>query len=190
MKWLMLTWQAARITGWRVAHQGMRITGLWLYEKIWRLINGVSPAATSCVREVLYVGGQQYQRGLPHMNHWGIGATLSLREEADDSARGVAMTNHLWLPIPDNDAPSIEQLSRGVAFIQQQLREQRAVYVHCGQGVGRAPTMAAAFMMSEGLSVRSALNEIRAVRPFITPTPVQLRRLEEWADHLRNSDGG
>ncbi|MBI5292623.1 MAG: dual specificity protein phosphatase family protein, partial [Chloroflexi bacterium] len=62
----------------------------------------------------------------------------------------------------------------------------QGVYIHCGQGVGRAPTMAAAYLMSEGQSLRSAMDTIRQVRPFITPTRAQLARLAEWAHEVRN----
>jgi hypothetical protein len=46
--------------------------------------------------------------------------------------------------------------------------------------------MAAAYLISEGCSPREAMDMIRKVRPFITPTPIQLRRLEEWAKVARN----
>jgi protein-tyrosine phosphatase len=152
-----------------------------LYEKVIRIRDGVSPVETSRVTDHLYVGGQHYQRGLDRMRLRGIKATVNLREESDDAVKGVALSRHLWLPTPDDGAPSIEQLREGVTFIRETTNAGQAVYIHCAQGVGRAPTLAAAYLMSEGLPLKTAMERIRAARPFITPTPLQMKRLEEWA---------
>lgn len=181
MQALTLVWKGITIVPARLVRQGARTTWLWLFEKIIRLRDGSSPAETSRVTARLFVGGQHYERGLGRMKAWGIGATVNLREEADDAQRGVAFPRHLWLPTPDDDAPTIEQLRTGVSFIREALAAETGVYIHCAQGVGRAPTMAAAYLVSEGRSPREAMETIRAVRPFITPTQSQLKRLEEWA---------
>jgi protein-tyrosine phosphatase len=179
-------WKAPGIVASRLVKFGLRQTWLWLYEKVERIWNGVSPVETTRVRPHLYVGGQHYKRGLKAMRDMGIGATVSLREEADDAVRGVALERHLWLPTPDDHAPTLEQLAQGVAFIREAVKDGQGVYVHCGQGAGRAPTLAAAYLISEGHSPESALAEIRKVRPFITPTREQLRRLAEWAEVMNN----
>src|SRR5574341_45452 len=181
MRVLELIWKGLRILFGRLFGQGIRLTWLWLYEKVARLRDGVSPAETSRVTDRLFVGGQQYKRGLAAMQAWGIGATLNLREEVDDAARNVVVGRYLWLPTPDDDAPTLDQLREGVRFIYEAVSAGRAVYIHCAQGVGRAPTMAAAYMIAEGRSLKDAMAMIRKVRPFITPTPAQMRRLEEWA---------
>lgn len=171
----------------RLFVQGPRYTWLWLYEKIARIQQGLSPVETSRVNDKLFVGGQQYKRGLDKMRQLGIGATVSLREEADDAVRGVALSRHLWLPTPDDGAPTLAQLEDGVSFIRDSIRAGHGVYIHCAQGVGRAPTLAAAYLIAEGHSPHSALEAIRKARPFITPTPIQLKRLAEW--EKRNSNG-
>ncbi len=177
-----LAWKGTRILFTRLSDRGLQQTWLWLYEKITRLQHGISPVETSKVSERVFVGGQQYKRGLDALRQLGIGATVSLREEADDSARGVALPRHLWLPTPDDGAPTLDQLREGVAFIREAIQAGHGVYIHCAQGVGRAPTMAAAYLIAEGHSPQSALETIRKVRPFITPTPIQLRRLVEWTE--------
>jgi len=177
-----LVWKGIRILAVRLVDYGPRQTWLWLYEKIARIRDGVSPAETSRVADRLFVGGQHRRRGLAAMRAWGIGATVNLREEADDAARGVAMSRHLWLPTPDDGAPTLEQVREGVAFICEAVRAGQGVYIHCAQGVGRAPMMAAAYLASEGYTPKAALETIRQVRPFITPTRVQLKRLAEWTE--------
>jgi protein-tyrosine phosphatase len=178
---LALIWKGLTIPLRRLLAQGPRTTWLWLYEKIARVSGGVSPAGTSRVTERLFVGGQQYAHGLAAMQTLGIGATLNLREEADDEALKVVVGRYLWLPTPDDDGPTLDQLSQGVRFIRESVAAGKAVYIHCAHGVGRAPTMAAAYLIAEGQSLKDAMRLVRKVRPFITPTPAQLRRLEEWA---------
>jgi protein-tyrosine phosphatase len=178
---LSLIWKGVTVPFQRVFGQGLRTTWLWLYEKLARLRRGVSPPETSRVAERLFVGGQHYVHGMAIMQTLGIGATLNLCEEADDAARSVVVGRYLWLPTPDDGAPTLDQLRQGVGFIRQAVSAGQGVYIHCAQGVGRAPTMAAAYLVAEGRSVNEAMGLIRKVRPFITPTPAQMRRLEEWA---------
>ncbi len=180
-------WKGLTIIPLRLAQHGLRTTWLWLVEKVARLQHGMSPAQTSRVTDHLWVGGQHYVRGLGRMQSCGIGATLNLREEADDTKKGVAFQRHLWLPTPDDGAPTVEQLEQGVTFIKDAVAEGLEVYIHCAQGVGRAPTMAAAYLVSQGKTPDEAMNLIRKVRPFITPTPIQLKRLSEWEHRISNN---
>jgi protein-tyrosine phosphatase len=117
--------------------------------------------------------------------HWlaaqGLTADVNMRSEFDDATRGIAPGAYLWLPTHDDHAPTPEQLRTGVAFIRQVIEQGGKVYVHCGSGVGRAPTMAAAYLVSTGLSADQAWALIRKTRPFIKPTRPQLAALEQFA---------
>jgi len=158
----------------RLREQGLHPTGLWLWDKIQRRVIGFSPPPVSRVRPLLYVGGQHRAYGLARMRAVGITAIVNLRAEADDAARGVAPAAYLWLPTPDDAAPTPADLTRGAAFIAAQVAAGCAVYIHCASGVGRAPTMAAAYLISTGVTPGVAWTTIRCARPFIRPTPPQL----------------
>jgi len=158
---------------WRLADQAVRkATG----QPLWRV---------SQVRPQLYLGGQHSPKGWPAMQARGIKAVVNLREAyKDDAARGIAPAAYLHLPTADNTPPSLDDLARGVQFIAQQLQQGQAVYVHCGVGVGRAPSQVAAYLISTGLSADEALAEIRRVRPFIHLTRAQRQQLERYAERL------
>jgi len=47
--------------------------------------------------------------------------------------------------------------------------------------VGRAPTMAAAYLVQQGMTPQDAWASIRRVRPFIRPTPAQVAQIEAFA---------
>ena len=170
----------------RLREQGVRIVRLWIRDHALRIAQGMSPADTCRIAPGLFVGGQQYRRGLGRMAALGIRATLSLREEADDRARGVAMERHLWLPTVDDTPPTLTQLLQAVDFIRLALSEGHGVYIHCASGVGRAPTAAAAYLVSTGLTPAEAWSLIRGRRPFIRPKAIQFEQIERFHSALRD----
>ncbi len=169
----------------RLHEQGLRPTWLWLKDKVARRQQGFSPPEISRIQPLLYVGGQHYRRGLAAMRALGMGAVLNLRVESDDAARGAALEHYLWLKVTDDTAPTPAELTQGAAFIAAQIAAGRGVYVHCASGVGRAPTAAAAYLVTTGLSADAAWATIRRVRPFIRPTPPQVAAIAAWADRQR-----
>ena len=165
----------------RLVEQGLRSTALWLKDKVFRRARGYSHPGISEVSPRLFVGGQQRSKGLAAMRDLGITAVVNMREESDDAARGVALDDYLWLPTTDDAAPSVDDLERGSAFIAQHVGAGHGVYIHCGAGVGRAPTMAAAYLVQEGATPEAAWETIRRGRPFIRPTPPQVAAIRGFA---------
>lgn len=130
----------------------------------------------------LYVGGQHYAKGWHLMQTEGIEAVVNLREaHYDDTEKGVCGAHHLHLPTRDNTPPTMEDLMAGARFIADQVAQGRKVYIHCGVGVGRAPTQAAAYLITTGMSAKEAVKTIKRVRPFIHMTPRQHAQLEAFA---------
>jgi hypothetical protein len=115
------------------------------------------------------------------MREEGIHAVVNMREESDDADRGLAPEHYLWLPITDDTAPSLEDLEKGATFIQSHVEEGKGVYVHCKAGVGRAPTMAAAYLVHQGATPEEAWAILKEGRPFIRPTPPQLDVIRAYA---------
>jgi protein-tyrosine phosphatase len=54
------------------------------------------------------------------------------------------------------------------------------VYIHCAGGVGRAPTLAAAYFITQGMTLDEALALIRRTRPFIHIMPAQMDQLRQF----------
>ncbi len=178
---LQLLLKGIRIVIARLREQGLRTTALWFTERTTRILVGVSPTRTSRIAPNLYVGGQHKRRGLPRMAQRGITACVDLRREYGDVEHGVDLAKQLSLPTADDDAPTLADLQRAAEFISECLKEGRGVYIHCANGVGRAPTTAAAYLITTGLPPQAAWDMIRAVRPFIRPTKVQREMVERFA---------
>ena len=152
-----------------------------------RFVTGTPIDRYSQVAPGLVIGGQHTRRGLRRMQDRGVTASVNLRSESDDERRQRALGRYLHLPVADGMEPSQEQLHKGVAFIREVIASGGTVYVHCNLGIGRAPTLAAAYLMSTGLSADEAWNRIRTIRPFVRPTRRQTKALETYAQWLRPS---
>ena len=95
------------------------------------------------------------------MERLGINASVNMRMEYDDAANNLNLDQYCHLPTVDDQAPSLEQLNRGVEFINRVVGQGGRVYIHCTGGIGRAPTMAAAYFISQGFTVKKAIGLIR-----------------------------
>jgi atypical dual specificity phosphatase len=83
---------------------------------------------------------------------------------------GILMVHE---PIPDYHAPTLEQLERCVESIHKAHAQKMGVGVHCHAGIGRTGTILAAFLISQGKTMRDALRELRAMRPGSVETNEQ-----------------
>jgi protein tyrosine phosphatase (PTP) superfamily phosphohydrolase (DUF442 family) len=175
-------YKGLRIVWERVTRQGMRPTALWAVDHAVRMITGANIRGLSQITSQLHVGGQHRRRGWKRLEARGITAVVNMRHEVDDRARGIAPPRYLYLPTVDDQAPTLDQLREGVAFIEREIAEGGGVYIHCGAGVGRAATMAAAYLVHSGLTPEEAWARIRQVRPFVRPTPPQIAQLERFAE--------
>ncbi len=170
----------------RVRTQGWRTTFIWMIGRGIPKLTGVPLLQYSRITPQIFVGPQFNQRGKRQLEAAGITAGVNLRIEFDDAAHGLAFDRYCYLPTVDDDAPSIEHLQQGVDFIRQEVAAGGKVYIHCAGGVGRAPTMAAAYFISEGYTLDAALALIRRTRPFIKIMPPQMAQLKKFETLVNN----
>lgn len=170
--------------GGRISEQGWTVTAKWAADHIVRVITGAPIRSMSQITPRLHVGGQYRQRGWPRLAARGVTAVVNMRIEFDDNDVGIAPIRYLHLPTVDDEPPTLRHLRAGVAFISEEIARGGAVYVHCGSGVGRAPTMAASYLVSTGLTPDRAWAQIRKARPFIRPKPRQVARVERFAHEV------
>ena len=165
----------------RLSEQGLRVTVWWAADHAVRILTGAPLRRVSEITPQVHVGGQYRRRGWPRMQARGITAVVNMRTEFDDGQAGIAPSRYLNLRVVDDQAPTLEQLYEGCDFIGEELAQGGIVYVHCGSGIGRAATMAAAYFMSTGETEQDAWALIRKARPFVRPTPPQLRQIQCFA---------
>ncbi|MEM9953732.1 MAG: dual specificity protein phosphatase [Chloroflexota bacterium] len=166
---------------------GPRAIILRFYDQFTRKRRGYPVWNLSRVRPFLYVGGQHFAKGWHAMEGEGITGIVNMREaHLDDLTNGIGGQSHLHLATQDNTPVPFEYLHQAADFVAEERDNGGKVYVHCGVGVGRAPSAAAAyFIKHENMTTVEALATIRQVRPFIHLTDSQRRQLEKFEMQLK-----
>ncbi|HET6914481.1 MAG TPA: tyrosine-protein phosphatase [Acidimicrobiales bacterium] len=75
----------------------------------------------------------------------------------------------VWFPIPDLHAPSPDRVRPFLEQLAERVQSGRSLLMHCGAGIGRAGTMAAALLMHMGISHGDALSAVASARPMAGP---------------------
>ncbi len=83
----------------------------------------------------------------------------------------------LWFPIPDLHAPDVDEILPVVERVVAALPD--GVVIHCGAGIGRAPTLAICALLRVGRSLEEALAEVAERRPMAGPETGAQRALVE-----------
>ena len=177
----------------RLRSQGFRTTALWAYARGIPKVTGVPMLDYSRVTDSLYVGPQHRINGRRVLLQAGITHTVSMRSEFDDAAHGLTLDDaphdrYCYLPTVDDEPISAAHIARGIEFIHGAIDGGGKVYIHCSAGVGRAPSMAAAYLISTGYGMNDALELIRRARPFIRLTAKQLDALRLFEKETRNEN--
>ncbi|HEY9077206.1 MAG TPA: dual specificity protein phosphatase [Anaerolineaceae bacterium] len=171
----------------RLIQQGLKTTFLWAYARGWTILTGIPLLQYSRVTPNLFVGSQIKQKGISTLVKEGIDAVVNMRLEYDDQKYLQLPGKYCYIPTVDDTPPSFEQLDAGVTFIKQVHEEGGKVYIHCGAGIGRAPTMAAAYLINLGYSYDEAISLIKKVRPFIFLKTSQVSQLLKYQDYIRSN---
>jgi protein-tyrosine phosphatase len=128
--------------------------------------------------ERLYIGSladaEELAAGNPHR----ITTVVSLSEIPVASRHeGV---NYLHLSIEDDEPVPVRQFDAIIDALTENIR-WGVVLLHCGVGVSRAPSLAAAYMAAVGYKgIDAAVSEIRKVRPFIHPSKILVASMKEY----------
>lgn len=162
----------------RFREQGVKITLLWMFARGLPKITGVPIKEYSRITPEIFVGAQYGPAGKRKLAEWGVNGDVNMRVEFDDAAHGLALEHYCYLPTPDDHAPSLAHLAEGAAFIRRVVDGGGKVYIHCAGGIGRAPTMAAAYFISRGMPLAEAVALIKQTRAFINIMPAQMTQLK------------
>jgi atypical dual specificity phosphatase len=95
-------------------------------------------------------------------------------------AVGMATTH---VPVPDRQAPSVEQMEQAVGAIEAGLQSGGAVAVHCFAGLGRTNSVLGAFLVHRGRTADEANEELRRLRPENPDRSVSERAVRTFFAH-------
>jgi protein tyrosine phosphatase (PTP) superfamily phosphohydrolase (DUF442 family) len=137
------------------------------------------------VDERLWRGAQPGTEGFRSLAESGVTTVIDLRpspdaRKVDRELRALGMEN-LHLPVIDGRPPSPSQVRRVVDIVED---SQGRVFLHCGEGVGRAGTMSAAYKVTTGkASASEALRESLAIGVLTFEQIAFIRSLDRGGAH-------
>lgn len=151
--------------------------GIWnWYDKIIELKNGASvflgalPLKPGTLRDQ---DGEIYK----DFKAKGIGAILTVVEPFENHSEGYlhsAVTPKDWkehgfdqlqLPAEDYGTLPMEDIEKGVAYMESMMKQGKSVYVHCKAGMGRSLLIVVCYLIkNHGMTVDQALDYTKARR--------------------------
>ena len=159
----------------------LQSTSLLLTRSYWGLLYAFN--WWDIIDEHFVLGGAMMFDDLDRLQGLGVDAVLNLCAERSDNRHQLdrAGMAYLWLPVMDVFPPTFEQIIEGIDWIEQQLKSERTIYIHCAVGVGRSATLLACWLLyANRMNVTQALRFLKSRRPQVGLTRLQVRRLEEF----------
>ena len=142
----------------------------------------------------LWLGGAPtYQRDYDLLLGAGITAVVDIRAErtADPAFFDEHNIAHHQYRVPDVSVPSEDVLTDAVAWISEQIAEDRVVLIHCAKGRGRSATVLAAYLMDvDGLTFDEVEDLLTSKRKLVKLQDRHRKVLESWIAHRRESTSG
>jgi predicted ATP-grasp superfamily ATP-dependent carboligase len=136
----------------------------------------------------LAVGMQPTKLGFKLLKILGYNCVLSLRSEFDERSILAPGSELLVVPIDEYCAPTVEQIETGVEFIASRIQCGKRVYVHCREGVSRAPLFAAAYLIKKRrIPVHQVIDAISTVRPYVCILENQMSVLKLYEEKMLKS---
>jgi atypical dual specificity phosphatase len=161
----------------------------WTFDKLYPAIRFVYERVQGHpwfqpIDEQLWMGGAPtYDRDYDFLIERGITAVVDVRAEREDDLALFDQHDiaHIKLEVLDVMVPPPEALDAGTEFIQEQIKSNGTVLVHCAKGRGRSATMVAAYMMRyRGYDYEQARELLVERRPLVNLQGRHQRALESW----------
>jgi hypothetical protein len=121
----------------------------------------------------------------------GIAAIVNLCAECYDlcDSEKHAGFDVYFVPVPDEDAPALEDLEKALAWVEGGINSGKKILVHCRFGIGRTGTFVAAYLMSKGHSLKAAIRKMKHT-PSIPMSRNQWDLLDRYSEKLGVSATG
>jgi hypothetical protein len=129
----------------------------------------------------LAVGGAHTKKTLARS---GIDAVVDLRER---KAGSRPAREYVHFPVKDHESPDPVDLMQLCKLIEEKTKSGTKVLVHCSMGRGRAPLVAASFLVWTGSASYEALRQVLRTRSCTYLNPRQLAALTSFEQLVHSS---
>ena len=178
----------------------LKLTGLYnFFGRVYRIglkntlvrnfteFSGIPIPNYTFIDNQISIGMQHKYLGKLVLKLYNHNAILNLRSEFDDKKRFLNLKFYKQIKLDEFKAPSINQLMEGSEFINDVIKNNGRIYIHCREGVSRAPLFACSYLIRyRGLGVRESINYIKRKRIFINILPCQLHILNKFYTYIKS----
>lgn len=111
------------------------------------------------------------------LRDYGIDAILNLCGEFSDlhELEEGAGFEVFWLPTADETAPSMPEMEKGLAWLDEAVYLGKKVLVHCHYGIGRTGTFITAYLLRRGFNLKKAGKVLKK-----TESPASPSNFSQW----------
>lgn len=132
------------------------------------------------------LGARPLRSDIPVLaKNWRVAAVVNMCEEFSgpvDLYREFGI-EQLWLPTTDFHVPSLEDVKRGVEFIQKYASENQRVYVHCKAGRARSAAVVICWLVKyRGLTLPEAQRRLIEKRPHVNTRLQERQVVQEFCE--------
>jgi len=167
----------------RIKNYGLKTSLIRTYSEL----TGIPIFRFSSITNQISIGQSPSKLGLYLLNQKRYKFILNLRSEykIDKSIYKNFEIKHI--PVIEFTSPTFEQLEEGANFINCAIIKNKKIYIHCREGISRAPCfLIAYFIRYHKLNFHDALNLILKKRYFINILPNQEARIKEYEEFIKN----
>ena len=123
-------------------------------------------------------------REVPLPSHW---FSFEDKKNSNPGTLEPRKINYLHLRVEDYHSPTVQEIDSTVKFIENEIKANRPVLVHCAAGKGRTGTILGAYLLrNENIGARDAITRIRNIRPGSIQTDSQEKSLYEFEKYLKD----
>ncbi len=148
-----------------------------------RLQHPSLPPNSNAITPNLVVGGFIDSDDWRQLVAQGVSVVVSLQAERHDEEvfGDLQPDGYLRLPTTDFSPPTIAQLRMGASFIDEAVRSDKIVLIHCHAGVGRSALQCAAYLIYAGMNLEDAWALLKSKRSIVYLNERQHAALEAFA---------
>lgn len=124
----------------------------------------------SRVDQHVFIGALPFVGDVTKLKNMGIGAVVNTCREYPGPKAAYAREHieQLYLPTVDFTAPRLQDIERGVKFIERHVAEGTGVYIHCKAGRGRSATIVVCWLIAaKAMTPEQAQRFLSQKRPHV-----------------------
>jgi protein-tyrosine phosphatase len=136
----------------------------------------------------LQIGAEVGRRASRKLAKAGVTRVVDLRSNSAGGSVWPASVTTIRFPLTEYEAPGLESLDRLSKEVVRLIQQGEVVYLHCREGVQRAPMVACAVLVQMGWSLTDAFQLVRRRRTITALNDPQIAVLRQLRAKVEGSD--